>query len=184
LVLVENGMWTEQGPSSAEWFKLSEFGFRVHLLVLCCIDSSSCQVTAKDLRLSSPPTCRDRSFPASSKKREPRRIERKKTNENVDSHLGFEFPVKAPGSVGAVLFLFLKYSLIKVSMVSKLHRSTRLPGMRGAGRSMYSRDSISRPRPTTMLFYVRHRADGRKKISSTFMMTYSSFPWRRRLFLL
>ena len=52
-----------------------------------------------------------------------------------------------------------------------------------AGRSMYSRDSISRPRPTTMLFYVRHRTDGRKKISLTFM-TYSLFPWRRRLFLL
>ena len=28
---------------------------------------------------------------------------------------------------------------------------------------MHSRDSISRPRPTVMLFYVRHRADGRKK---------------------
>jgi hypothetical protein len=49
---------------------------------------------------------------------------------------------------------------------------------------MHSRDSISRPRPTTMPFYVRYRADGRKNISSTFMMTYSSFPWRRRLFLL
>ena len=47
--------------------------------------------------------------------------ELKHENENVDSHLGFKFPVKAPGSVGAVLFLFLKRSLIKVSMVSKIH---------------------------------------------------------------
>ena len=31
-----------------------------------------------------------------------------------------------------------------------------------------------------MLFYVRYRADRRKKNSSTFMMTYSLFPWRRR----
>jgi hypothetical protein len=52
-------------------------------------------------------------------KREPPEL-KKKMNENVDSHLGFKFRVKAHGSVGAVLFLFLKYSLIKVLMVSKL----------------------------------------------------------------
>jgi len=177
-------LWKKWGPSSARWFKLSEFGFRVHLLVPCCIDAPSCQVIAKDLRLSSPPTCRDRSFPASSKKRA-RRME--KQNENVDSHLGFKFPVKAYRYVGAVLSPFLGNSLIKVSMVSRLQsRRDCLVCEGGAlphshqGCPMRSRDSISRPRPTAMLFYVRHRTDGRKNNSSTFTMTYTSFPWRRR----
>jgi hypothetical protein len=92
-------------------------------------------------------------------------LKKKKNEENEDSHLGFKFRVKAPGSVGAVLFLFLKY-FIDSNLQSQpdclvceggaLHRSYQ-------GCSMFSRDSISRPRPTTMLFYVRHRAEGRKK---------------------
>jgi hypothetical protein len=92
-------------------------------------------------------------------------------NENVDSHLGFKSRVKAPGSVGAVVFLFLKYSLIKGLDGFKTAKSTGLPGMRGAGRFTVP-IKVARctpvipsvgPRPTTMLFYVRHRADGRKK---------------------
>jgi hypothetical protein len=54
-------------------------------------------------------------------------------NENVDSHLGFKFPVKAPGYVGAALFLFLKYSLIKGLDGFKTAQSTQLPGMREGG---------------------------------------------------
>lgn len=30
----ESRLWTEWGASNAEWFKLSEFGFRVHLLCM------------------------------------------------------------------------------------------------------------------------------------------------------
>jgi hypothetical protein len=147
------------GTFQRRLFKLGKFGFRVHLLVLCCIDVSSCQVTAKDLKLSSPQTCRDRSFQLHQKKH----AELKKgMNENEDSHLGFKFPVKAPEFVGAVLFLFLMFSLIKVSMVSKLHCQCDCLVCEGGALDDLP-DSISRPRPTTMLFYVRHRADGRKK---------------------
>jgi hypothetical protein len=115
-------MWTERGPPSAGWFKLSEFGFRVHLLVRYHYVVLVLQVVKSPPRTSGSAPLRRAEidlFQLHQKKRA-HRIKKKKGIENVDSHLGFKSRVKAPGSVGAVLFLLLKYSLIKVSMVSKL----------------------------------------------------------------
>ena len=118
------------GPSSAGWFKSSEFGFRVHLLELCCIDASSCRVTAKDTSGSAAPRRAeiDLYLFRLHQKRAWRRMEK-----NVDSHLGFEFPVRAPGFVRAVSFLFLKVFINQGLDGFKTAKSTRLPGMRGRG---------------------------------------------------
>ncbi len=117
-VSLENGMSMERESPSAGWFNCIQ-RIRVQDSLTCTM--LYCQVTAKYLKPSSPSMCRDRSFPSSLVKKARHRIER---NENVDSHLRFEFPVqiKAHESVGAVLFLFLEDSLIKVSMVSRLQR--------------------------------------------------------------
>lgn len=125
--LVENGMWTEQGHSSPRWFKSSEFGFRVHLLILGCIDAPSCQVTVKDLRLSSPPTCRDRSFPASSKKRA-RRIEKKCRLLSWVQVPGQSTWIRGGCSV-SILEVFINQGLDGF----KTAKSRQLPGMRGRG---------------------------------------------------
>ena len=154
------------------------------------IHAPSCQVTAKDVRFSSPPTCRNRSFPASSKPRA-RKIEKKKKDENVDSHVGFKFPVKVPRIVGAIC----RYSWgihqprsrwfqdCKVNAIASYEKAGRCAVPIRVVRCAPVIPSVGLDLLSCSFTFVIALADV-KKISSTFTMTYSSFPWRRRLFSL
>ena len=122
--------------------------------------------------------------------REPAKLKKKK-DENVDSHVGFKFPVKVPRIVGAIC----RYSWgihqprsrwfqdCKVNAIASYKRAGRCAVPIRVVRCAPVIPSVGLDLLSCSFTFVIALADV-KKISSTFTMTYSSFPWRRRLFSL
>jgi hypothetical protein len=157
-------MWTKWAfNSSAGWFKSNGFGFGVHLLVLYCIEVPSCQSHRQGSQAQLPSDVHTAEIDLF-------QLRQKKETAELKKKRKCRFPswIQVPGQ-STWMRRGCTVSILEVfiNQRSRWFQNSTVNAIawyaRGAGRSMYSRDSINWPRPTTMAFYVRHCADGRKK---------------------